>query len=443
MFVSGKQNQDSGQRWHTGPRIVFFGNFGLGNLGNDSTLQAILYHLRLRAPAARFECICGGPETVTDVYKIPAVPSRDYVVKPWSTRNPFIRAARKLIVGLPSELCRWLQSIKLLKGTAALIIPGTGLLTDASTLLDWGPYDMLRWSLAAKLCRTKLLFVSVGAGPFRSRLGSFFVRTALSLANFRSYRDESSLRSLQDIGFHTQNESVYPDLAFSLPDALMPPPPQATGARMVVGLGLMENARKYGVASDGFSHGAYLEVLAEFAGWLLSREYDVRLLIGSAEDEPVKQEFKSLLKSRYANYEQGRIIDEPVASLPDLLAQLVVTDFVVATRFHNVLFSLLVNKPVIAVAFHHKCSSLMSRMGLSEYCQDITSLSASQLIGRFCKLEQNASQTRQIIREKVEACRQSLDEQYETIFNHVSDARQPGLSHTVKIKQSRNSNALP
>ena len=72
----------------------------------------------------------------------------------------------------------------------------------------------------------------------------------------------------------------------------------------------------------------------------------------------------------------------------DLLAGLAATDVVVATRFHNVLMAMLLNKPVIAISFHHKCSSLMRQMGLSDYCHDIHQMDADRLIGQFRKLEQ-------------------------------------------------------
>ena len=131
---------------------------------------------------------------------------------------------------------------------------------------------------------------------------------------------------------------------------------------------------------------------------------------------PVTQEFKSLLKERSVTHEKERIIDEPVASVEDLLKQLAATDFVVATRFHNVLLSLLLNKPVLAISFHHKCSSLMKQIGLLEYCQDINRLSAHRLIEQFCELERNAERLRPLIKHKTEEFRRALDEQYNRIF---------------------------
>jgi polysaccharide pyruvyl transferase WcaK-like protein len=380
----------------------------------------MLCFFRRLAPDAEFTCICTGPETVATTYGIKAEPSRNTMVKPWMLQNRPARWGRKLVIGMPCELYRWLKSLKTLWGTDALIVPGTGVLTDAYTMFHWGPYDMFRWAVAAKLCRCKLLFVSVGAGPIYSRAGRFFVKSALSLANFRSYRDESTLQYLKGIGFRTGDDPVYPDLAFSLPETLAPRGGKREVRRVVVGLGLMEYAGKYSVERPTRAvYSAYLETLVEFVKWLLAHDYSVRLLIGDLVDIPVTREFRSLLKERSVKHEEERIIDEPVACVEDLLTQLAATDLVVATRFHNVLLSLLLNKPVLAVSFHHKCSSLMRRMGLLEYCQDINHLNADRLIEQFCDLKRNAETLRPLIKDKTEEFRSALDEQYEYICTEM------------------------
>jgi polysaccharide pyruvyl transferase WcaK-like protein len=118
-------------------------------------------------------------------------------------------------------------------------------------------------------------------------------------------------------------------------------------------------------------------------------------------------------------YDEARILDDSILSLEDLLAQLAATDFVVATRFHNVLLALALNKPVICISFHQKCASLMQSMGLQEYWQDIKELNAEKLIEQFCQLQKNAGSLKHLIREKVAGCRKALDEQYSLIFQDL------------------------
>ena len=65
-------------------------------------------------------------------------------------------------------------------------------MTDAFGLSHWGPYSLFKWVLMAKLRRCRVLFVSVGAGPIDRTLGRILVKATLSLADYRSYRDEAS-----------------------------------------------------------------------------------------------------------------------------------------------------------------------------------------------------------------------------------------------------------
>jgi polysaccharide pyruvyl transferase WcaK-like protein len=400
-------------------KLSFFGHFGQFNFGNESTLQAILYHVRRRLPDAEVTCICTDTVATTRAHNIAAVPMSGILVKQeWLRGHPVARFLRKIIIGIPLELYRWVEALRALKGVNVLIVPGTGLLTDAyGSRISWGPYSVFKWSVAAKLCRCKLLFVSVGAGPIYSVLGRYLIKSALSLADFRSYRENAAITCLKNIGFQRHNDRVYPDLAFSLPDALIPRNAIQKRCRPVVGVGLMPYAGKLSVATpSNATYYAYLENLVIFVEWLITHEYDVRLIIGDIFDRPVTQEFRGRLRKRSAMYDEGRIIDGPVSCVSDLLLQLAGTDVVVATRFHNVLLALLLNKPVISISFHHKCESLMSEMGLSEYCQNINHLSAGKLIEQLCEIEKNAERLKPLIKRKTEEWRRELDEQYNFIF---------------------------
>jgi polysaccharide pyruvyl transferase WcaK-like protein len=143
------------------------------------------------------------------------------------------------------------------------------------------------------------------------------------------------------------------------------------------------------------------------------------LLVGEVSDRGASDEFKSLLKTSLGTYDEGRIIDQPALSVEQLLPQIAATDIVVATRFHNILLALVLNKPVISISFHHKCASLMAEMGLSEYCHDINHMNADTLIQQFQDVERNAEKLKPVIRQKVEQSRKALDEQYSLILKCV------------------------
>lgn len=398
-------------------KVAFFGSFGRKNFGNEATLQAMLSNLRRLTADTEFTCLCTGPEGVAKDYKITAVPIREHVIEPWETANPLARLARKILVGIPSEFWRWVQGVKMLRGTVALVVPGTGLITDAHTLLNYGPYDMFRWSVVAKLARCKLIFMSVGAGPLYSRAGRFFAKTALWLSDFRAYRDESSKQYLKGIGLRTDNDPVYPDLAFSLPATALPRAKESKGPRMVVGLGLMEFGGMYGSGRPTkAAYSAYLKTLVQLVAWLLPQACEIRLLTGDTGDTSAIQEFMALMREHPVTCGEQQIIHEPVTSVEDLLRQLEGTDLVVATRFHNVLLSLLLNKPTISISFHDKCSSVMRQMGMAEYIVDINELNSEMLIERFCRLQENAESLKTMLAGKVEERRAALDEQYKSIL---------------------------
>ena len=403
------------QREGKAKEIAFFGHFDSTNFGNEGTLQAILYNLRRLQPDAEVICISTGPEAVTATHHIEAAAVADKFFASWAPSR-----LRKLCIGLPSQLYQWAKCFMRLRHTDMLVIPGTGLLTDAYGLFNEGPYNLFKWSLMAKLCGCKLLLVSIGAGPVYSVLGRWLVKSILGLADFRSYRDNSTLQYLVGIGFKSEHDRVYPDLAFSLPENVIPRRDRDTGQRPVVGLGVMGYAGKYSVANPTDKiYLTYLDNLATFVKWLLARGYDVSLLIGDVGDTQTKKNFRYLLRERISACDEKHIIDEPITSVESMLSQIAATDLVVATRFHNVLLSLFCNKPVISISFHHKCVSLMSAMGLSEYCLDINDLNADQLVASFCDLEANSGKIKSIIGRKVREFRAALDEQYQIIFNEI------------------------
>jgi polysaccharide pyruvyl transferase WcaK-like protein/chemotaxis methyl-accepting protein methylase len=404
-----------------GRRIGIFGHFGDINFGNESTLQAMLYHLRRYSPAAEVTCICTDPAAVAARYRISAVSLNG--VGPtamWLRSSPLLKLLRWFAVAIPTELYRWFKAFMVLRRIDSVIVPGTGLLTDVCGLRSWGPYNLFKWSIAAKVCRCRLLFVGVGAGPIYSPLGRWFVKSALAAADFRSYRDTATKAYLCSIGFPASDDEVHPDLAFSLPESFVPSSSLQAKKRPVVGLGLMLYAGR--LSLDKPSHviyAEYMETLVQFVSWLLAHGYDVRLLIGDVCDQPVIQQFRDLLIERKMPYDADRIIYEPIHSVESLLLQLSRTDLVFATRFHNVLLALILNKPVVSISFHQKCVSLMSYMGLSEYCEDITTLKADRLIERFIELQGNAHSITELIKQKTTEFRRELDLLYSVIFGET------------------------
>ena len=412
--------------------VSLFGNFGTHNLGNEYTLQATIHNVHKYLPEAKVSCICTSPREVTASYEVPAFPISDRLVKASAGEKrrggngAVAKFFGRLLVRLPRELARWIEAFRTLKGTRMLVMTGTGMLGDFGI----GPFDLhyeiLKWSLLAKARRSKLLFVGVGAGPIAHPLSRLIVHGALWLADYRSYRDDFSKHYLASIGFDTRNDFVCPDLAFSLKPEL-PAPPGRNGGGRVVGLGLMDY---YGNDPTGSSNEAtyqqYLEKVTTFLAWLLERNYTVRLLIGDATyDTRIRGDVVKKLQERAFRYDQRQIVDEPIGSVEELIDQLAATDAVVATRFHNLVLALMLNKPVVALSYHEKIDSLMAGAGMAEYCQSIHGLEVDSLVRQFVKLEQNSQILKSSLEQTVEKYREMLDRQYLRIFNDAVEMEQP------------------
>jgi polysaccharide pyruvyl transferase WcaK-like protein len=420
--VSGeKQLRDpkSPTRVEKGPKIVIFGNFGTPNFGNEATLRAIYFNLRRLIPEAEFACMCSFPAIASATHKIAAFPISPTILTGWTPKSRAARILKRIVFGIPNELYRLGANFRMLKDANVLIVPGTGLLTDVYDLLNWGPYGVFRWSVLAKLRGCKLLFVSVGVGPLYGRLGRVFAKLALGLADFRSYRDISSLEYVKSIGFNATNDQVYPDLAFSLPPAEIPRESKPSGGRPVVGLGLMTHGGMYGdVRHDDKTYRDYTETLITLTKWLLDQGYNVRLLIGEIGD-PVT-DFSQLLSEKLPSHECLRISHSTVASIDDLLSQFRDTEFVVVTRFHNIIFGLLNNKPVVSISFHPKCASLMADMGLFSYCLQIDQLNSDELIHAVIDIQNNMRELTTSIASRKDDYRRLLEEQYRLIVDHCA-----------------------
>lgn len=395
--------------------IALFGMFGVGNLGNECTLRAIILNLRRFLPNAQVSCICGGPDETASSCNIPAIEIRGMSLRPLDNR--LLRLLRRLAMGAFVELGRWVKAIKTLAGTDMLVMTGTGMLSDVGISPFGLHYDILRWSIAAKLCRCKLLFVSVGAGPIRRPLSRVFVKAVLRLADYRSYRDISSRKFVEGMGI-AEGGSVYPDLAFSLSGGTLPSVGTRDRRKTVIGIGLITHNTRRGTQETVESiYHDYITNMATFVGWLIEHNYAIRILIGDVVyDNRARQDLRALLERSGMSYEGGQITDEPAHSVDELLSQLAGTDIVVASRFHNVLLALKLAKPVVAISFHEKVDSLMGAMGMGQFCQDIENVDVDKLIRQFTALEENTDSIQRDLSRQAEVYRRDLEIQYEHIF---------------------------
>jgi len=408
-------------------KIVLFGLFGQQNLGNECTLQAMLYHVRKSIPDAEISCICTGPEDTRSRHGIPAFemyPASDQGGQ--DGKNFLPRFLLKITAWAWREVQHGVRAFKTLRGSDLVIVPGTGLLVDHTTGFRGYPYYIFKWAIIAKLCRCKFLIVSIGAGPISHPLSKFFIKTALSLADYRSYRDTFSKVYIESIGFVRSDDPIYPDLAFSLPENTIHEGRRSDTSRTVVGVGLIDyfgQGSKHGWAGRDV-YCDYINKTGAFITWLLDNNYRVRLVIGDIGcDMTAIKDVLEFIEKRGGSCGDVQIIHEPIISVEELLTQLARTDIVVSPRFHNIILALMLKKRVISLSYNEKFESLMLDFGLERYCQRLDELDVNGLIELLTSLERDHDNLALRISKRTEECRRALEEQYKAIFKGFGSCR--------------------
>lgn len=405
-------------------KVSIFGVFGQGNLGNEGTLQAILYNIRNYLPNVEVNCICSGAEETSATYSVPtfAISKRGGRKFEFKQRVgwliPLGRLMRRVFIRVPMELVAWIRAFNILKGTDMLIVAGGGQIANLGSGAFGWPYEIFKWSTVAKLCRCKQLFVCVGAGSIDTSLSGWLLKSGLSLANYRSYRDGFSKDYLKRIGLETKDDPVYPDLAFSLSKAVVPECTNLRKQGRVIGVGVLDYFGRRGEEQGVTIYRKFMDKICSFVTWLIEHKYTVRLLIGDVSyDTPVIRDLIDLINASGVNYDKDQLIYEPISSVDQLLAQLATIDILVSPRFHHLVLALMLNIPAISISYNEKNDWLMAGMGLGEYCQDIGRLDVKKLTEQFVKIEKDAENLKHYARQKTEEYRRALDEQYTLIFN--------------------------
>ncbi|MEU2422006.1 polysaccharide pyruvyl transferase family protein [Streptomyces sp. NPDC007851] len=390
-------------------RVGLFGLLGSGNLGNDGSLEALLGYLRAEHPGAVVDALCGGPETVTARFGIPA------------TRLHWNRAEYRTASRAGAIAAKGLGKLVDVFRTAAwvrrhdvVIVPGMGVLEATLPLRPWGfPYALFLLCASGRLLGTRVALVSVGAAEIGDRPTRALVRWSARLAAYRSYRDAQSRAAMRAMGVDTARDEVYPDLAFALP---APPARTPSDSPGPVCVGVMDF---YGGNDDRARaeeiHRRYLDGTITFVRTLVAEGRPVRLLTGDRCDRSVVDAILDAVDSPLVT------AAEP-ASLADLMNEMAAADTVVAVRYHNLICALKTGTPVLALCYAAKSDALMDRMGLGAYCHPAREVDADRLLEQFRDLEKHAAELRRTLSERNRAAAQQLAHQFTALTTFLSPA---------------------
>lgn len=371
-------------------RVALFGHFGAGNLGNDGSLEVVLDFLRRERPDADLVCICTNPEATERAFGVRAIPIG-------------LGARRGSVLGRLADIVRAFRRVLQLD---AIVIPGTGIFDDFSDRPGGMPYLLCKWLLPARLLGCKIIMLSVGAGPIADPKSRRLMVMAARSAHYRSFRDALSRDFLASEGVDVRHDPLTPDLAF----ALRPPEqPAVPHDRLTVGLGVMDYwGWSPGSPGAAALHEAYVLKLTAFAQRVLGRGHRIRFLIGHVADTKAIAE---MIERLGPAADRSLIVHEPAADLHALMRQILETDVVVATRFHNVVCALNVATPVISVSYAAKNDTLLDEAGLEGCYQHCETIDVDRLCEQLDRMLAARAELAAIISLRVADFRRRLAEQ--------------------------------
>lgn len=424
-------------------KIGLLNHMGGGNLGDDATQEAVIQNIKRRWPNAEIVLFSMNPADTRPRHRIPSYPIRTETwerheghvngsltvktkvkntLRKYQVLLQLLRAVNTVTIKVPrrffDELSFLGKSFRTIRSFDLLIISGGGQLLDS-----WGgpwkfPYTIFKWTLLAKLARAKCYFLNVGAGPLAYPLGKWFVKSALRLADYVSFRDDASRDLVKSIGFAGKSR-VSPDCVYALePSSPLTRSVAAQQEEAIVGLSPMAycDPRVYW-QKDQAVYERFIQNVASFGSWLGQNHY--RLTLFSTDilfDLQTLEEVKVLLESASRDLQSHVVENKHIEGIDELLSKMQSMDYIVTCRFHGVVFAHLLNKPVLALSHHVKVSTLMNELGLAKYCVDIRKCDVNTLQETFLSLVANQDEIRSRMADKAACYRRTLLTQFDQLF---------------------------
>ena len=337
-------------------------------------------------------------------------------------RIPGVPRLFRLIWHVRTSLRIW----RILRGFDAVVVAGSGPVFDDMGGAWVHPYNLFRWSLLSRMAGARFILLNAGAGPVHHRLSRWFLKWALRLASYRSFRDQASVELAMSLGVQGPDLCVA-DSAFAVEeteiDAAVRDP--ITASRPLVGIGTMAYMDpRYWPNADVAIYRSYLAALAELSEWLLGQGFDLVLLKSQRRaDARPAGELLDLLAGAPSTFDSSRVLNLPTESHRDLLKQIAGCEFVVGGRFHLHVLPFLLGKPVLGVSYHPKTEELMVGMGQEDLFLSMDSVTGDGLI-RLCKqLLETRSEIEGRIHGEVMARRKALIDQFDHVFSSDGWAR--------------------
>jgi len=366
--------------------VALFGEFGIGNIGNDASCRTVLDLFGTHYPDIKLSLISRSPIEAERIFGIAAVPI--------SATTPDFRLWKKIgpAQKITEKISDLFHLIRIVGRYDAVVVPGTGVLEAAKCR---NPGGVIVWLLsltfACWIRRVPLAWFAVGGSPYRFQLPARVAVLAARGASYLSFRDEVTLSTLRSHGLDVSNSLVSRDVVFARASSygaaakIKTPGPISTVAIAAI---------DYEDAGDGVQ---YMDRLIGVALNLLERGLKLVIVSGDDSDEVHTDQLVQRLSE--AGYPQGPTVTRVPRGDFDLLSEaLVTTDLVIGSRLHVLIAGVLLRRPIIALSHATKDDELLRQLELNRYTHAIETFSTIDIEQSIAHLDDNI----QAVRDKLE-----------------------------------------
>jgi polysaccharide pyruvyl transferase WcaK-like protein len=388
------------------PRVGLIGHFGIGNLGNDASLTAVADGLVRALPGTTIVPICHRPNSLPAQLAANAVPI--HVPRPRNGRERLVRARSRL-----RDVQHARKVVRTLDG---LIVPGTGILDDYGGERGLGfPATLLQWVTLARHYGVPTALLSVGAGPFRDRIGRVLISRLVDRVDYRSFRDASSAAFVRSLGPPVGPDDVVPDVVLGLPPAEASPT-----ERPVLVMAVMQYSGWY---RGGLSERHEI-ALADVAQRTLGTGMEVRLLTADANDRAATERVLARIRAATPESLHAQVSHVEAADLGQVVEVMASARAAVVTRYHSLVGALVAGRPVVSIGYGDKNDDLMRSVGLHDYCQHIDTVDTRLLHEQTAQALEEADRLAPEIGAAVSAFRARIEVQQERVVGLIEGRRQ-------------------
>ena len=335
-------------------------------------------------------------------------------------RLPLVWRCVRLMARWSYEAHHFIEGFRFLRTQDLLVMSGGGQLNEEYEGPWRHPFGLFKWAVMARMAGAPLAVVSVGVGKVTSMASRLLISATLSLACYRSYRDNYSKKAVTRLLQRATSDPVVLDLAFSLPSSKLPAPADVRAlahARTVIAISPIAIGKPaFWPTADLPLYNRYLREMAELISQLLKSDYFLVLVTSCLdEDQQVIPELLGLLDDDARERLAGQMHIPAISTWQEFVATLRSSDLLIASRLHSIILGFMSGTPAVAISVGAKVNSVMTDFGQTDHLLQVRDFTSKAVLKAVSALELRRDAALQQIASRLEQTLPSAASQYDTL----------------------------